>query len=291
MKSSVLSALLYDINKLKLTTWERKALTFISQTSDWDRNGSVTSFLSFSIALLRELTGAFLSLELDMEDQYTVRVKEATPEYLNDLVFNPAPITQLLEQHAYKVIAWPQIPERNAFEDLLSALSSAVVLPVKSGEVNALILLGWSEPQQFDAAFRESVEIIRSRLKEILWQVNIQQSYQSTIQRFSGILETVPQAIVFIGNDGKSGWVNTKGQVLLQLEKEGELPLYILSGAMAKLISSAANKDAINREAVKLFTSSDGSLTDMLWELPEQRLLVSCLPVEGKGKLWLFREK
>lgn len=274
-----------------MTTWERKALTFISQTSDWDRNGSVTAFLSFSIALLRELTGAFLSLELDLEDQYTAKVKQATPDYLNDLVFNPAPVTQLLEQHAYKVIAWPDIPQRNAFEDLLSALSSAVVLPVKSGEVNAVILLGWSEPQQFDTSFRECIEIIRSRLKEILWQVNIQQSYKRSVQRFSGILETVPQSIVFIGSDGKSGWVNASGKALLQLEKDGEQPLHILSAAMGRLISSAANKDAINREAVKLFTTSEGSLRDMLWELPEQQVLVSCLPVEGMGKLWLFREK
>lgn len=274
-----------------MTTWERKALTFISQTSDWDRNGSVTSFLSFSIALLRELTGAFLSLELDLEDQYTAKVKEATPDYLNDLVFNPAPIIQLLEQQSYNVIAWSGIPERNAFEDLLSALSSAVVLPVKSGDVNALILLGWSEPQHFDASFRECIEIIRSRLKEILWQVNIQQSYHSTVQRYAGMLETVPEAMIFIGNDGKSGWVNSKGKTLLHLENEGEQPLHLLSAAMGKLISSAANKDDINREALKLFTTADGSLKGMIWELPEQPLLVSCLPVQAEGKLWLFRDK
>jgi hypothetical protein len=213
----------------------------------------------------------------------------ATPDYLNDLVFNPAPIKELLEQHAYKVIAWQNIPERNAFEDLLSALSSAVVLPVKSGEVNALILLGWSEPQQFDASFRECIGIIRSRLKEILWQVHIQQSYTATIHRFSGILTTLPQAIVFIGNDGKTGWVNTKGKTLLAIDNEGEQPLHIISAAMSKLISSAANKDAINREALKLFTTADGSLTDMVWELSQQHLLVSCLPVQSNGKLWLFR--
>jgi len=95
--------------------------------------------------------------------------------------------------------------------------------------------------------------------------------------------------MVFIGNDGKSGWVNTKGMALLQLEKEGEQPLYLLSEAMGKLISSAANKEDINREAVKLFASARGSLKDMIWELPQQHLLVSCLPVEGSGKLWLFR--
>lgn len=274
-----------------MTTWERKALTFIGQTSDWDRNGTVTSFLSFSIALLRELSGAYLSLRLDFEDQHTAKIKEATPDYLNDLVFTPAPIKQLLEQHHYKVISWSQIPEKNAFEDLLSALSSAVILPVRSGEVNAVILLGWSEPQRFDASFKDCIEIIRSRLKEILWQVHIQQHYHGHLNRMSSILETVPQAMVFIGNDGKSGWVNEKGHTLLQLEKEGEQPLHVLSAAMAGLISKASNKDDISREAVKLFSAMDGSLRDMKWELPGKDMLVSCLPVNGSGRLWLFREE
>lgn len=273
-----------------MTRWERTALTFISQTSDWDRNRDMTSFIPFSISLLRELFGAYISLQLDFEDAYTAKVKAATPSYLNDLVLNPGPIVALLEQHHYKNIYWPHISEKNAFEDLLQALSSAVVLPVKGPGVEALILFGWSEPQSFDTGARECLEIIRGRFKEILQQSHTRQLVNTNMSRFTAIMHTMPQAIVFIGNDGHSGWVNAAAATLLQLNEPGEQPPHVLSAVMGHLINSAENKEAIHKEALQLFISPENQMKGMRWEIPGNALLVSCMPVDGIGRLWEFRK-
>ncbi|RFM30714.1 hypothetical protein [Chitinophaga silvisoli] len=273
-----------------MTRWERTALTFISQTSDWDRNLDATSFIPFSISLLRELFGAYISLQLDFEDAYTAKVKAATPSYLNDLILNPGPIIALLEQHYYKAIYWSQISERNAFEELFQALSSAVILPVKGHGVNAVILFGWSEPQSFDASARECLEIIQARLKEILQQSHTQRIVNNTMSRFTAIMHAMPQAMVFIGNDGHSGWVNTAAASLLQLDRSGEQPPHVLSAVMGQLINSAENKEIITKEAMQLFMSPANKMKDMKWEIPGNTLLVSCMPVDGIGRLWEFKQ-
>lgn len=273
-----------------MTRWERTALTFISQTSDWDRNRDTTSFIPFSISLLRELLGAYISLQLDFEDAYTAKVKAASPSYLNDLILNPGPITAMLEQHHYHSLFWPQIPEKNAFDDLLQALSSAVILPVKEQGVNALILFGWSEPQAFDASARECLEIIKGRFKEILQQSHTQRMVNTTMSRFTAIMHTIPQALVFIGNDGHSGWVNTAAASLLDLDRSGDQPPHVLSSVMGRLINSAENKEVINKEALQLFTSPNSKMKDMKWEIPGNALSVSCMPVDGIGRLWEFKK-
>jgi hypothetical protein len=270
-----------------VNSWDRKVLTFISQTNDWDRNGQISSFLSFSIALLGGLAGAYLSLELDFEDEVTARVKEASPEYLNDLIFNPGPLQALIDATGHRPVFWAHIPEKHALGDLLQALSSAVILPVKAGKVNAAIILGWSEPQNFDTSFKDGMEIVRQRLKEILVQSHLQRTYNSAMDRYTGILDTLPQALVFIGNDGQSGWVNARAASLLQLQ-QGEQAPSVLSVAMGKLINSALNKEEINKEAVRLFSSPGSSLQNMKWELEAAALMVSCVPVDGKGRLWSF---
>lgn len=273
-----------------MTRWERTALTFISQTSDWDRNRDMTSFIPFSISLLRELFGAYISLQLDFEDAYTAKVKAASPSYLNDLILNPGPVVTLLEQHHYKIIYWPQIFEKNAFDDLLQALSSAVILPVKGPGVDALILFGWSEPQTFDASARECLEIIRGRFKEILQQSHTQRTVNTIMSRFTAIMHTIPQALIFIGNDGHSGWVNAAAAALLQLDEPGEQPPHVLSAVMGQLISSAENKEDINKAALQLFISPENKMKDMRWEIPGNALSVSCIPVDSIGRLWEFKK-
>lgn len=273
-----------------MTRWERTALTFISQTSDWDRNHDTSSFIPFSISLLQELFGTYISLQLDFEDAYTARVKAASPSYLNELILNPGPITTLLEQNHFKAIYWSHIPEKNVFDDLLQALSSAVILPVKGPGVNALLLFGWSEPNTFDNSAKECLEIIRGRFKEILQQSHTQRLVNTTMSRFTAIMHTIPQALVFIGNDGHSGWVNAAAANLLQLNESGEQPPHVLSAVMGQLINSAENKEIIHKEALQLFISPDNKMKDMKWEIPGNTLSVSCMPVESIGRLWEFKK-
>lgn len=155
----------------------------------------------------------------------------------------------------------------------------------------SLLIMGWSEPQGFGNEFIECVETIRLRLKEILIQSQQQLNFQRLNSRFTAILHTIPHALVFISNDGYSGWVNQKAAALLKLSNEGEQLPVTLSEAMTQLRNQATNLEDIYREAARLFQSPDNAISDWNWQLEATSLKVSCLPVKSpgvNGRLWIF---
>lgn len=276
-----------------MSTWERKALNFINQTSRWDKDKHISSFLAFSISLVKNLTEADIALQLEFEDEETAKVKCASPVHLNDMVLNPEPIKKLLYTQGFKTIYWRDIPppKENVLQEILQAFSSAIIIPINTTPNNSLLILGWSAPQQFNNDFLECIETIRLRLKEILLHSQQQLYFQRVAIRFAAILHTIPYALVFINNDGFSGWVNQEGATLLGLSGPGEQLPAILSDAMMQLRNKALNIDDIYKEAVMLFSSPENSITNWIWKLEHKILKVSCLPVTTQqisGRLWIF---
>ncbi|NSL87532.1 hypothetical protein [Chitinophaga solisilvae] len=281
-----------------MISWERKALNFINQTSRWDKEKHISSFLAFSISLVKNLVEADIALQLEFEDENTAKVKNASPVFLNDIVLNPDPVRKLLYKHAFKSIYWPVIPPEpeNVFPELLRALSSAVIIPVNTEPHNSVIILGWSEPQEFSQPFQECTETIRLRLKEILTQSQQQLYFQGIAMRFAAVLHTLPHAVIFINNDGFSGWVNQQAADLLQLSGPGEQLPAILSDAMTQLRNKTTNTEEIYNTAIHLFSSPDKSITGWEWQMAApaaKTYRVSCLPVTSQqvnGRLWIFEE-
>ncbi|SKC97170.1 hypothetical protein SAMN05660461_0863 [Chitinophaga ginsengisegetis] len=276
-----------------MSIWERKALNFINQTGRWDKDKHISSFLAFSIALVKSLMEADIALQLEFEDEETAKVKCASPLHLNGLVLNPAPIKKLLYTEDFKTIYWREIPpaKENVFKEILPALSSAIIIPVDTSPNNSLLVLGWSEPASFEPGFLECIETIRLRLKEILVQSQQQIYFQRVAIRFAAILHTIPHALVFINNDGVSGWVNQEGANLLGLSGPGEQLPAILSDAMTQLRNKALNITTIEKAAVPLFSSPENSISNWSWQMENKLLLVSCLPVTTQqicGRLWIF---
>lgn len=236
---------------------------------------------------------ADIALQLEFEDEETAKVKCASPLHLNEIVLNPEPVKKLLYTHGFKTIHWSELPppKENVFREIMPALSSAVIMPVNTSPNNSLLILGWSEPPTFDAGFLECIETIRLRLKEILTHSQQQIYFQRVAIRFAAILHSIPHALVFINNDGFSGWVNQEGAALLGLSGPGEQLPAVLSDAMMQLRNKAANIAEIDREAMQLFSSPENSIRNWSWELGHQTLLVSCLPVttqQVSGRLWIF---
>lgn len=276
-----------------MSTWERKALNFINQTSRWDKDKHISSFLAFSISLVKNLTGADIALQLEFEDEETAKVKCASPLHLNEIVLNPEPIKKLLYANGFKTIYWRDLPppKDNVFKEVLQALASAIIIPVNTAPNNSLLVLGWSEAPSFEADFLECIETIRLRLKEILLQSQQQLYFQRVAIRFAAILHTIPYALVFINNDGFSGWVNQEGATLLGLSGPGEQLPAVLSDAMMQLRNRALNTEEIYNAAVHLFSSPENALSNWIWQLENTTLNVSCLPVTTQqisGRLWIF---
>lgn len=236
---------------------------------------------------------ADIALQLEFEDEETAKVKCASPLHLNGIVLNPEPIKKLLYTQGFKTIYWREIPQakENVFKEILPALSSAIIIPVNTSPDNSLLILGWSQPPSFEPDFLECIETIRLRLKEILVQSQQQIYFQRVAIRFAAILHTIPHALVFINNDGFSGWVNQEGAALLGLSGPGEQLPAVLSDAMTQLRNKALNIEAIERASMHLFSSPENSISNWSWQMENKILLVSCLPVATQqvcGRLWIF---
>ncbi|PSL46204.1 hypothetical protein CLV51_103180 [Chitinophaga niastensis] len=281
-----------------MITWERKALNFINQTSRWDKDKHISSFLAFSISLVKNLTEADIALQLEFEDENTAKVKNASPVYLDDIVMNPEPIKNILYTQGFQTICWREMPppSENVFKELLQAFSSAIIIPVDTTPNNSIIILGWSKPQTFESDFLECIETVRLRLKEILLQSQQLLYFQRVAVRFAAILHSIPHALVFINNDGFSGWVNQEAATLLNLSGPGEQLPAVLSDAMTQLRNKAINTEEIYTEAMHLFSSPENAISNWIWKLEtpiSKTVKVSCIPVttqQVSGRLWIFEQ-
>ncbi|RBL91634.1 hypothetical protein [Chitinophaga flava] len=281
-----------------MNSWENKALNFINQTSRWDKEKHISSFLAFSISLVKNLLEADIALQLEFEDENTAKVKNASPHFLNEIVISPDPVRKLLHRHAFKTIYWTEvaaIPD-HPLHELLRDLSSAVIIPINTEPHNSLLILGWTTQQVFETAFQDCIETIRLRLKEILTHTQQQLYFQGIAMRFAAILHCLPHAVIFINNDGFSGWVNQKAADILELSGPGEQLPAILSDAMTQLRNRAVNTDDIYNTAIELFASPENAISNWEWKLEgadPRTYRVSCLPVTSQrinGRLWIFEE-
>ncbi|UYQ95310.1 PAS domain-containing protein [Chitinophaga horti] len=274
-----------------MSNWERKAVLFMDHTSKWDISNDCELFVPFALELLKDSTDAYLALQIVLEDSYTARIKNATPSFLDDLAFNADRLDDFLVQHHQEPIFWRDIPANNVFGHLLLALSSAIIIPVLCGGSQRLLVFGWSGPQAFDTTFREFISMARSRMNGILGQSNSQSALIRSCDRFTAILEAIPQALVFIDDSGHAGWVNEKAAALLELEKAGEYSPADLSAAMANLRHRITNRDEVNRQAAQVFGNSAAAPEEWIWELASQRYRVSFRQVDNRqltGSIWLF---
>lgn len=282
---------------MQVLNWKKIADTFIHYVNDRGEETSAGRLLPYSINLLRHATGAYTSLLVVLEDQVTARVKNATPAFLDEIVLNPDPLEDLLGEYHNKPFAWSDIPvKNNPLQELLMALSSAAIIPLKTNDRLSVLVLGWSEPQTFDASFTEGTTLIKSTLERALVQSSRTDALELSNAYFTAILETLPQAVIFIDDNGYSGWLNKQAARLLKLPMSGEMSPGAFADALATWRNSAENIEDINRRAAQLFASPGNGIKDWVWQFGGENPVhysVSCMPVNHEqftGKLWVFHK-
>ncbi|RYD56210.1 MAG: hypothetical protein EOP56_12825 [Sphingobacteriales bacterium] len=273
--------------------WDSKALQFIKHTSQ--RSNDIRGFLGQAIAYLGTLSGAFTAFQICIEDAYTARVADATPDYLNDIILSPEPIKQLMSDNNNDVIYWKDVAaQQNIFEDVLMAVPSAVFIPIDVQNTTCLIALGWTDNQSFDATFRSYIETVQVRLREIIDQTSFLTTLYTDRDRFSAIIASMPQAVVFIDNDNYTGWTNNKGAALLGIQP-GQQELNVISVAMNQLRASLSNKDEVNAKAMEVISSPTG-IDNWIWQVSEPATStyhVSYRAIKGtgvNGVSWIFHQ-
>jgi hypothetical protein len=194
-----------------------------------------------------------------------------------------------------RTLFWEEIPAlgQQISKEILKDISSVAVLPLNSMTTESVLLLGWENPQHFNADFRECADTIKARLKEVMDQARQLAYFQRIAIKYSAILHHIYNPLVFVNSDGYNGWVNQEGASLLKLPSPGDQLPAVLSDAMTQLRDDATNKEDIYRKAVQLFSNME-TIYNWKWEFDDKTLVVSCMPVQLQqlsGRLWIFEKK
>ncbi|XZF14195.1 hypothetical protein ACTHGU_20645 [Chitinophagaceae bacterium MMS25-I14] len=275
-----------------MSNYERSAIQFITRINEY--NGDAGNIIPYGLQLLQKFTGAYLSLQIVPQDSYAARIRNATPFFLDDMALNATAVKEVSDAGNDNIIYWKSIPaQKHVFSDILLALSSAMIMPVQQGDTTVLIMLGWSAPQEFDESFQLFAELVKSHLDKTIQQSVAVQMLGLDSTLHTALLETMPQAVIYIDDEGLGGWINTNAATLLQLPQAGRQDPAPLSAAMAALRSRLINADEVNRKSALLFTNPDTTLTDWLWQLNTGNYTVSVHSVNTaavKGRLWIFEQ-
>lgn len=274
--------------------WIRKALDFVNQTSYLDRNNPAPVILTNSLRHVKQATDASLILHIEFVDEDTARVRGALPESYNEFTITSASLQRVIKSQGSRVVFWEEIPEAgHGLTNILKHIHAVVMLPINTMTIDGVLLIGWEQPMTFNDDFKVCMETISVRLREILEQTRQLNYFRKIAVRYGAILHRVPHALVFINNDGRSGWINEEAAQLLHLATPGDQLTAVISDAMTHLRERALNKEEIYKKAIEVFSKVDVT-RDWEWHFPDETLLVSYLPVQMpqiSGRLWVFEKK
>jgi len=146
-----------------------------------------------------------------------------------------------------------------------------------------------------DPAFLRFLDYLWIGMKETAAMLQHYYVIEELGTRFTAILETIPEGIVFVDDIGKNGWVNGRAAEILGVPKDKNKPI-VIAEAMNVLRANAVNKEEINREGARLFSMPGQKITDWKWIFGDpvtSVLSVSCVPAVSaniKGRLWVFAD-
>lgn len=170
-----------------------------------------------------------------------------------------------------------------------------LVLPVMERQFTGAFVVGYNAEFQPGPDHDVFVRAAWTGLKDIKMLVQVYFASEELTTRFNAILATIPEAVVFVDDTGKEGWINEPAAALMGLNS-GRVPAAELAIAMRDLRGRATNADEITKEAANLFAAPGKVISNWKWIFNEpelQVLSVACKPIVStniKGRLWVFTD-
>ena len=266
--------------------WVRESLDFITGMYRVKELGDVIAAYSGTVELLRRHAHADAVVLVQREDRVSVRCLAAAPEAFRDGWDDAEWLSGVVEQNRIRV---------EASAAGVSGPVCRVALPVVEGEFKGAFLLWCPKAFAGDAAFEDFLGRAWQGVREVVRLGQLSVVLDELQARFTAILATIPQGVVFIDNSGKRAWVNARGSDLLGIPPERHDP-QVIAAAMQRLRSAAVNAADILETGSRLFSAPDQSIRDWKWIFgdPATRVLsVSACPLASagvQGRLWVFTD-
>ncbi|MBD2089840.1 GAF domain-containing protein [Microcoleus sp. FACHB-1515] len=276
------------------------------QEWQWAAQGTIASLLqpetaqtpqqsiAQALVALRETTDADAAIALRQLDSVTAETLLSLPEtVLPSRLTTPALFAEAIEQNACLFHPnYPAIP--NPASTLLAqGVKSLVVIPLRQSEqVQGAILLLWYRPVRFSQRLQQYVNSLRSSLSNLLRFQDVTLCLEKLQARLIATLETIPQGIVFLDENGEQGWINQTAAMQLNLP-QGAIAPAAFAQAMTALRMRADNQEEIAAQAAQFFSQPQVEIRDWQWcfSQPTQVLSLSSTPIHLRqvpGRLWVL---
>jgi signal transduction histidine kinase/DNA-binding response OmpR family regulator len=275
------------LDKQKYTDWTYEAVNFLTGLYPIKKEKDFNAIYQKSTNLIKKHAQAKAAAFVMMEDKITVKTYFNTSEYFLKGFQNAELVLSHLENNQIVFDTDNSFPKEKGEE--------VVFIPLNElGFVGAVILLV-NEECKHDELFIKFLDYALIGLKETAFIIQNHFLIEELSTRFNAILETIPQGIVFVDDVGKNGWVNSQASAILNIPKEKNKPIAIAE-AMQKLRDTAANKEEIIKEGIRLFSVPGQKINHWKWIFGNpitSVLSVSCVPTISeniKGRLWVFTD-
>ena len=207
----------------------------------------------------------------------------------------PGPLEDSVRR--FECVSWQDYLNAPVKDPILNGWGARTVaiLPIElaTGFGAALMLL-WRTPDKLPADFQNAIDPVWVLLQALYPRESALRALEEDHERLSGILETIPECVAFVDDNGEHGWINHQAAKLLELEA-GTVRAAALAEAMGRLRARASNADEIRRTGERLWHDGKATISDWFWEFGEfgRVLCVSTRPGRYRsveGRIWVFSD-
>ncbi|MBD2104462.1 HAMP domain-containing sensor histidine kinase [Leptolyngbya sp. FACHB-261] len=279
---------------LQVVEWRLAAQAVLTTLAELGSEAAPDTALHQALTMLRDFARADGAIALRQLDEVTAEALVCLPAtVLPCQLTTPALFAEALARNQclyYRDYA--SMP--NASRLLLAqGTQSLAVLPLASDGLRGAILLLWHRRTGVSSTLRGFIESLLSELRSLLRLYDTGLQLGQTQTRFSAILETMPQGVVFVDESGEPGWLNQAAAMLLNLSP-GAVEPPVLAGAMATLRRQADNDQELAAQAEQFFAQPQGEIRnwDWIFSQPQARVLrIAITPTQLRGvpgRLWML---
>ena len=281
---------------LQSIEWRLASQSVLATLTEADTTATPEQVLTQALTLLRNFAGADGAIALRQLDEVTAEALVCLPpKALPDKLTTPSLFAEALAQN--RCLYYQDYPSTPDASHILVAkgTQSLAVLPLSHGVggVPGAILLIWHRPTHFSFHLQQFIESLLGELRTLLQFSDTTLRLDQLQGRFSAILETIHQGVVFVDESGEQGWINQAAAKQLCLSP-GAVEPALISQAMAILRTSADNQSEIMVQAAQFFSQAEAEIRNWNWIFtqPQPKVLsISSTTTRVRnvpGRLWLF---
>jgi signal transduction histidine kinase/CheY-like chemotaxis protein len=273
--------------------WQWAAQTALAGLAQYEA-ATTEQAIAHVLTVLQEVAGADAAIALRQLDEVTAEALICSPKTaLPNRLTTPSLFAEAIEQDRCLYYEdYGALP--NAAPILTGqGVKSVAIVPLQQADLRGAILLLWYHPLQPSASLQQFIDSLRRGLSNLMRFQDVTLRLNKLQARFSAMLETIPQGIVFMDESGEQGWLNHTAAIQLNLPQGSVEPLAIAQ-AMTALRLKADNQQEIAAQAATFFSQPNAEIRDWQWffNQPQPKVLsLSSTPIHLQnvpGRLWVF---